>query len=214
MQDVKQQYIDTLVPALREEVVDGLLYAHSRLQANTKRNLEASSFLYALVELLNEKGLIEIDELDKRQKVVGDRLSEQYKERGEGALFQEPQYEKYSLQQEAEVDCANRLHRCKAACCRLPFALSKQDIREGIVRWDLGQPYLIAQGDEGYCSHLDREGCGCTVYQHRPVPCRAFDCREDKRIWLDFEAGVVNPAIDRSDWPRCLSGGSGEQNKR
>jgi hypothetical protein len=38
------------------------------------------------------------------------------------------------------------------------------------------------------------------------VPCRAFDCRQDRRIWLDFEARIVNPLIERPDWPRCLAG--------
>ena len=39
---------------LRQEVAEGLLYAHSRLNANTGKTLEAASFLYALVELLSD----------------------------------------------------------------------------------------------------------------------------------------------------------------
>jgi hypothetical protein len=27
------------------------------------------------------------------------------------------------------------------------------------------------------------------------VPCRGFDCRNDKRIWLDFENKVINPEL-------------------
>lgn len=42
--------------ALRQEVADGLLYTHSRANSNTSRLLEATSFLYALIELLAENG--------------------------------------------------------------------------------------------------------------------------------------------------------------
>ncbi len=41
---------------------------------------------------------------------------------------------------------------------------------------------------------------GCRIYAHRPVPCRGFDCRGDKRIWLDFENKIPNPAVERDDW--------------
>jgi hypothetical protein len=128
-----------------------------------------------------------------------------------GAMFQDPEYEKYSFEGGVAIDCENRVQFCKAACCRLPFALSRQDVREGVVRWELGQPYIIEQSQDGYCSHLDRGGRGCTIYENRPVPCRAFDCRNDRRIWLDFEAKIPNPAINRTDWPRCLQGEGKEE---
>ncbi len=37
---------------LLKEITRGLLYTHTRINANTTRTLEASSFLYALIELL------------------------------------------------------------------------------------------------------------------------------------------------------------------
>jgi hypothetical protein len=193
-----------LTENLRREVAEGLLYTHSRLNTNTKKILEAASFLYALIEILEDKGLITIEELDERKKIVGNRLTKQFRQNGNGVMLQDPEYDKYTFQSGAAIDCENRVHLCKAACCRLPFALSKQDIREGIVHWDLGQPYLIAQDKDGYCVHLNRGSCGCSVYAHRPVPCRGYDCRNDKRIWLDFEQRTVNPAIVREDWPQGL----------
>jgi Fe-S-cluster containining protein len=81
--------------------------------------------------------------------------------------------------------------------------LSKQDIYEGILKWDLGSPYLIAQDKDGYCTHFERDTCRCTVRENRPVPCRGYDCRSDKRIWLDFDNKIVNPNINRPDWPQC-----------
>jgi hypothetical protein len=190
---------------LRQEVVDGLLYTHARLSDNIKKTLEAASFLYGLIELLSEKGLISIEEIDERKAEVVQRLTKKNSQQGIGVLLQEPEYDKYTFEGEAKIDCENRIHLCKAACCRLPFALSKQDIHEGIIHWDLGQPYIIAQEKDGYCTHLERGSCRCSVREHRPVPCRAYDCRKDKTIWLDFENKIINREIVKDDWPHCAS---------
>jgi hypothetical protein len=182
--------------ALRDEVVSGLLYTHSRANANTSRVLEAAAFLYALIELLKEKGIITIEELDARKTTVAQRVEKRFLSKGMAVMLQEPEQDKYTFPGEVQVDCENRLHLCKAACCRLSFPLSKQDITEGIVKWDLGSPYLIAQDAEGYCQHLDRTTHCCTVREHRPIPCRAYNCRNDQRIWLDFDNKVINPHLD------------------
>src|SRR5262245_6710028 len=188
---------------LRRRVADGLLYAHARLSENTKAAVEVGAFLYALIELLSEKGLISIEELDGRLPEVRARLEKKNSEKGVGVLIQdEPGIDKYAFDGEAQIDCENRVHLCRASCCRLPFALSKQDIREGVIHWDLGQPYIIEQTPEGYCTHMEQPSCRCTVREQRPVPCRAYDCRKDQTIWLDFENRVINPAILKADWPR------------
>jgi len=190
---------------LRQKIADGLLYTHSRVNSNTGKTLEATSFLYALVELLDEKGIITVDELDERKNIVGERLAKEFKEKSMGAVLQDPEYDKYNFQYGAEIDCENRVLLCKASCCRLPFALSRQDIYERIVNWDLGQPYMIEQGEDGYCNHIDRCNLSCTIHKNRPAPCRGFDCRKDKRIWLDFKNKIPNPEINRPDWPECLA---------
>lgn len=196
---------------LRQAVAQGLLYTHSRLNANTSKTLEATAFLYALIELLEEKGLIAIAELDERKRTVGTRLVEQLRQSGNGVILQEPEHDKYAFHAEVEIDCENRIHLCQAACCRLPFALSKQDIREGVVHWDLGQPYLIDQGQDGYCNHMEHGSRRCTIYAQRPVPCRAFDCRNDARIWLDFDQKIPNPDVGRPDWPHGLAAEHNEE---
>jgi Fe-S-cluster containining protein len=193
---------------LRQQIAEGLLFAHARLSENTKSTLETSAFLYGLIELLNEKGLLSIEELDARKQKIAERLLKKKKERGIGIVLQDPEYDKYTFTKVAEIDCARYVHLCKAACCRLPFALSKQDIREGIVLWDLGQPYFIAHDRNEYCTHLQSDGWRCDVHHHRPVPCRAYDCRHDHKIWRNFEKQVINPDIFKSDWPRCLESDS------
>jgi Fe-S-cluster containining protein len=182
---------------LREELMEGFRYVHHQLGANTGKALETASFLYALIELLMKKGLLTEQELNAQKVEVAKRLVEKFRELGMGAVFQDPEHDKYAFAgKEVKIDCENRIPLCKAACCRLNFALSRQDIDEGIVKWDLGRPYMIAHDADGYCRHLDRKGCRCTVYANRPVPCRAYDCRKDKRIWADFENRIINPNLE------------------
>ena len=179
---------------MRDEIVKGLIYTHSRINANTAKTLESSSFLYALIELLNEKGILTIEELDDRKKQIAERLVRKFVESGIGLLYQEPEYDKYNFKQETITDCKERIAVCKAICCKLPFALSRQDVDERIISWDFGRPYLIAHGDDGYCVHLDRNSYHCMVREHRPVPCRGFDCRDNEKwkVWLDYEKKVIN----------------------
>lgn len=182
---------------MRSEVADGLLYAHSRENSNTAKLLEVSSFAYAAIELLAERGLIDIEDLDRKKKEIAGRLVEKFRQEGIGAAYQDPEHDKYTFEGSVEIDCPSRLHLCKAACCRLRFALSHQDVEEGIVQWEFGHPYFIAQGEDGYCRHLDRESMGCSIHKNRPVPCRGYDCRQDKRIWSDFEGRIVSPDLDK-----------------
>ena len=186
-----------------DQVARGFLDTHSRLNASIGKTLEVSSFIFGLVELLTEKGIVSIEELDARQREVARRLEEQLRSQGATVTLQEPEMDKYTFSSNVAIDCPDRIALCRAACCKLPFALSRQDVREGIVRWDLGNPYIIAHNPEGYCEHLDGAACSCTIRENRPVPCRAYDCRNEKRIWLDFEGRVINPRIHLPDWPYC-----------
>jgi Fe-S-cluster containining protein len=121
--------------------------------------------------------------------------------RADGHLYQPTERDKYHFQGAADVDCAARIPFCHAVCCRLPFALSEQDVVEGVVQWDPAQPYLIRQEADGRCTHQDRGTGFCSIHARRPVPCRAFTCEHDERIWLDFDAMIVNPAINDEIWP-------------
>jgi Fe-S-cluster containining protein len=181
----------------RAEIAGGLRYTHTRANANTAKLVEVTSFAYAAIEILADKGLITIEELDERKKVVAERVVAQLRRDGVGAAYQDPEHEKYGFEGSVQIDCASRLHLCKAACCRLRFALSRQDVEEGIVQWDFSHPYFIACGDDGYCKHVDRTNMGCSIHANRPVPCRAYDCRKDARIWQDFEQRIVSPDLEK-----------------
>jgi Fe-S-cluster containining protein len=180
-----------------QDITRGLLYTHTRINSNTTKTLEVASFLYALIEILDEKGLLSIEELDERKKQVASQLVQKFVESGMGLMYQDPEYDKYTFEHEADSDCLERLDICKAICCKFPFALSRQDVEEGIIRWEFGRPYLIAHGDDGYCVHLDRETYKCTVREHRTVPCRGFDCRDNEKwkVWEDYEKEIINPEL-------------------
>ncbi|HEY0254335.1 MAG TPA: hypothetical protein VGC41_22560 [Kofleriaceae bacterium] len=101
--------------------------------------------------------------------------------------------DKYATQSTAP-NCEELLHLCRARCCTLSFALSTQDLDEGVIRFDYGQPYLIRQREsDGYCVHCDPDDLACTVHAYRPRVCRAYDCRDDKRIWIDFAQRLPQP---------------------
>jgi hypothetical protein len=185
-----------MLESLREEVAQGFLYTHSRANANSNKLLEVASFSYALIELLSERGLISIEELDERKEQVHKRLAEKFAEKGMGVALTKEETETGGRSLNVEIDCENRLHLCQAACCRLRFALTVRDVERGNVKWNLGQPYMIRQGSDGYCHHLDREARHCGIYEDRPFVCRAYDCRKDQRIWQDFEKRIVSPELE------------------
>jgi putative zinc- or iron-chelating protein len=182
---------------LQQEFTGGLLYCHDRANANTAKTLETAAFAYASIELLIEKGLLTEEELNERKNQVVERLAETFRDEAMGVFLQKPEIDKYQFQGAPPIDCENRIPLCKAACCRLRVALSKQDLEEGVVKWDWTHPYLIARRRDGYCSHLERGSCRCGIYENRPVPCRGYDCRRDERIWTDFENRVVSPELEK-----------------
>lgn len=182
----------------------GLIYTHNRANANTTEVHQASATLHSLVELLIENGVISEAELSERRQIAAKKLQQFYVSRGMAVAMQQFEESKNDFQGGAEIDCENRVHLCKAACCKLPLALTEEDVREGLVEWELAQPYMIAHEADGYCVHMDRRTHGCGIYEQRPIPCRGYDCQEDKRIWLDFDNGIVNPQIHEPNWPGCL----------
>gem|GEM_PF-393876 len=188
----------------RREIARGFRYAHFRANANTSELLKVASAINATLEMLYEKGLIGAEELERRREREAARLREEYSRRAMGVTYDASEQDKYKFEATVEIDCENRVHLCKASCCKLRFSLSAQDVEEGLIRWDLANPYVIAQGADNYCQHLDRKSLNCTAHACRPITCRGYDCREDTRIWLDFERMIVNPRINDPDWPRTI----------
>jgi hypothetical protein len=106
--------------------------------------------------LLAERGLIDIEDLDRKKERDRRSVGGEVSTRGIGAAYQDPEHGKYALEGSVEIDWPSWLRLCKAACCRLRFALSHQDVEEGIDQRGFSRPYFIARGENGYCRHLDR----------------------------------------------------------
>lgn len=96
------------------------------------------------------------------------------------------------LDPDPDIDCDARMHVCHAVCCSLKFPLSEPEIDRGVVKWDIGHPYVIRHNTHGMCVHNDPSNGGCTVYEDRPRICRRYSCVRDTRIWKDFDNMVLN----------------------
>jgi len=176
-------------PISPEDVERGIRFNHL-MEVQTKERLsDISSMVYAVVEALIAQGVLNIEEYDKRRQAAVKRESERSRQ-GQYLPVLSNVPDKYALTDLPKIDCEARMHLCKARCCTLTFPLSEQDLEERIVRWDYGRPYQIGRREDGYCVHNSEKTHGCTVYNHRPGICRTYDCRNDKRIWADFEKRI------------------------
>lgn len=156
------------------------------------------SFIQAMYGLLIEKGILTQEELEARAAQVMPMVAESFEEEGIVVHTFAADVDKYHMEARESagvVDCENRIHLCHGACCTFDILLSQQDLDEGVVQWDLEDPYVIRHGDDGYCVHQDRQSRMCTVYEHRPAVCRAYSCKTDKRVWADFDAYVPAPDL-------------------
>lgn len=100
--------------------------------------------------------------------------------------------DKYAVTGEP-IDCEARLPLCQARCCSFAVMLSRQDLAEGELAWDIDRPYVLARNADGYCANLGRDDARCQRYDHRPATCRSYSCRTDARVWIDFDARIPAP---------------------
>lgn len=97
----------------------------------------------------------------------------------------------------AAMECQIRLHICKAICCRIfPVHLTAREVHSNLYRWNPKQPYSLRKNRLG-CIHLEAGTCRCNIYAERPQICQSYSCREDKRVWQDFDRMILNPGLFR-----------------
>lgn len=176
------------------ELTRALLYVHEKLGLGLLKNQELAAHVYALTESLIASGHVSLADIEARRAHAREQMTESARTSWEGAEVLHDISDKYAAKS-LDIDCAARAHLCKAACCRLDFTLSKQDLAEGVVRWDVGRPYRIRQREDGWCGHCDATTKACGVHAQRPLVCRQYDCRKDARIWEDFENRIPNPKL-------------------
>lgn len=181
-------------PISRREFELALRRANLTIATLRDELLQLAGQVVALTDALTEQELVDdADVINATGKnVLEIRLSDQASNDLRIA-YGEPLVDKYDVES-APIPCDELMHLCEARCCKLEFALSTQDLDEGSVRWNLARPYFVLQRADGYCCHNDPQTRGCHVYASRPAPCRQFDCRNDKRIWLDYDKRIPAPA--------------------
>ena len=178
----------------QDDLERGLRFAHVMLTVNQDQGNEAIAYVQALTDLLIEKGVVHPDELEAPLE----------RARAEVANVMMPRVrladmgDKYAENQNVAIDCASLIPLCHARCCTFKFFLTKQDLDEGIAKWDYGNPYWIRQSYDGYCGHSDPTTRGCAIWAQRPHTCRKYDCRNDKRVWLDFAQRIPAPMPETS----------------
>lgn len=189
--DDGKRHLPVLDGTTRDDMDDGLRFVHV-MNMQVKHDLfEASSQLSALVEELIAKGKLDPSALGARRERIKQR--EMGRQRQQAHVQVSDIFDKYSMEGLPEIPCAELLPICKGRCCKLYFFLAFQDLDERIVEWDYSLPYQIRKRADQYCVHSDPSAHTCTVYEQRPGVCRKFDCRSDKRIWLDFEQRIPAP---------------------
>jgi Fe-S-cluster containining protein len=171
---------------LERQVERGSLFTHTALSEIAQSSYESRALVLGLIDVLLAAGVVTENAVSAAANKARDALDA----RGEGtapglSLRVDPPDPPV-----ATVDCSARMHVCQAVCCKLRFALSAPEIEAGVVKWDLGQPYVIRHEPDGYCTH--RDSGGCTVYDDRPQVCRSYSCAGDARIWADFDGMVLN----------------------
>lgn len=100
--------------------------------------------------------------------------------------------DKYTVES-PPIDCASRIPLCGARCCSFEVALSRQDLEERKLPFVIDKPYMLPRDpNTKRCACMDANGA-CVTYDVRPATCRTYDCREDVRVWIDYEARIPAP---------------------
>ncbi len=173
---------------LERQLERGAIFTHSVLTDQVERTNESDALLNGLIDVLIKRGVVGADELSRAIEAVRRETAEIGARASLGVALR---VEGPAVAPTA-VDCEARLPICHAACCRMRFALSAEDIEAGALKWDLARPYYNRRGPDGYCHRCDATTHACGIYDQRPSVCRDYSCAGDTRIWTDFAAMELN----------------------
>jgi Fe-S-cluster containining protein len=183
------QEITALESKLRRDLERGLQFSNILNSLNLNQTRETIAIVQALTTLLIRAGIVDPEEMQQTLEMTRRQLAA----RAMPTVRLADKGDKYAEGQTADVDCAALMHLCQSRCCMFKLFLTKQDLDEGIARWDFGNPYWLARNEDGYCVHSEPRTRNCTIHSKRPHVCRSYDCRDDERVWVDYENRVAAP---------------------
>jgi Fe-S-cluster containining protein len=178
--------------ALRSDLEEALRFLNHNALASRLANADVVATLHALIDTLVARGVLPPAELERRRQRALDAQKVLLEERPDVRYGEA--VDKYALTDLPQIDCASIIPICKARCCTLSVYCSAQDLDERVVQWDYSRPYQLRKRDDGYCAHSEPEARRCGIYDKRPAICRTYDCRQDKRIWADFDKRILADA--------------------
>lgn len=179
--------------APRAEVDVAVESVVKRLQEARFNEADLRARLKALVDSLVAVGALPPEEFERRRRA---ELTRELSRLKEHPLYRldHAGVDKYHLEGLPDIDCGAIIPICQARCCKLEVHLSSQDLDERQLHWNYAKPYALRQREEdGYCVHSAEGTHACGAYEHRPATCRIYDCRDDERIWIDFEKRILAP---------------------
>ena len=184
-----------------DELGPGLRFANALCSEVGVQALDLAARLAAVAEQLEARGLVDAAAVDARHGARVDAVLAEPRDSGRLRVELGADEDKRAVVGPSDLDCASLWHLCHGRCCSFHFALSPEDLDEGVVKWDYARPYIIRQSPAtGRCVHQTGSG-GCGVYEHRPAACRRYDCRNDRRIWKSFRDLIPAATDDQGNPP-------------
>ncbi len=176
---------------LRDAVRAGFHMTHAVQARAMQAEFEHAVIVQSLLHVLLEKKLLSRDELDavypQMQHALAELRSHQL---AAGPRMTQP------LEGHPEptgLDCSAHHKDCEAACCTsFSVVLTPEEAASGKYMWDVAFPYRLLTNDAGECVYLDSERRRCTIWADRPIVCRSYDCRDDGRIWSNYQSRMLS----------------------
>lgn len=178
--DHAQLHFDGVRDALRA----GFTRGHIDVARTQQLEFEQSVVVQCMLQVLMQKGLIKPEELNAALPAVHAEMTKLRSEQFTGPLLAP-----LAGFPDVDIDCAPHYPTCEAACCTsFHVFLTMEEAQSGKYLWDLTVPYKLLSDADECCVYFDRHARTCTIWQDRPLACRAYDCRTDTRIWSDYPA--------------------------
>lgn len=85
---------------------------------------------------------------------------------------------------------------CTACCCVDHVELRVEDDVSQYEVDKVDGKTVLQHDANGHCIYVD-QAVGCTIYDHRPMECRTFNCVAAVRLGVPVDGTIVTAALER-----------------